>query len=59
MKVFREEYPIAVRIVARGKTSYRLLATARTIRHIMGMQPKLGLLMHQLNNRTVRNLLKE
>ena len=39
-----------------SKTPNRLLSTARSMRHVMGMQQKLGLLVHQLNHTPISYL---
>lgn len=52
----RTPYPVAICIVNVGKTSDRLLTTTGTIRHVVGMQAKLGLLVHQLQHSPVRHL---
>nr|ACU17094.1 unknown [Glycine max] len=52
----RSYNPITIGIVNTGETSNRLLSTARTVGHVMRMQPKFGLLVHKLQNRAVSNL---
>lgn len=52
----RSNNPVAICIVNVGKTSDRLLTTTGTIRHVVGMQAKLGLLVHQLQHSPVRHL---
>lgn len=49
-------HPVTIRIINVRETSDRLLPAARTVGHIMRMQPKPSLLMHQLKNRPIRDL---
>ena len=52
----RSNNPVAVSIVDIWKPSDRLLAAARAIRHVVGVQPKLGPLVHKLQHASVCDL---
>lgn len=43
-----EIYPVAIGIINIWKSGDRLLPTARTIGHVMGMQTEFSFLVHQL-----------
>lgn len=52
----RSNNPVTIGIVDIGETRNRLLSTTGTVGHVMRMQPKFGLLVHELQNRAVSDM---